>query len=110
MKRIFLFSLVLAGIVLLTMLTSCSRENAVKQMMADPQMSAMIMQQMWDTPATKAKLLEMVENDPESMNQIKEALVMDPTKAAEMMDLMLAQENLKGMIMERTMEMHQVKK
>jgi len=109
-KKIFMFSLVLAGIVLLTILTSCSRESAVKQMMADPQMSAMIMQQMWDTPATKAKLVEMVENDPESMNQIRGSLVKDAAKAAEMMDLMLAQENLKGMITEKTMELHQVKK
>lgn len=105
-----MFSLILAGFVLLTILTSCSRENAVKQMMADPQMSAMIMQQMWDTPATKAKLVEMVENDPESMNQIKGSLVKDPAKAAEMMDLMLTQEDLKGMITEKTMELHPVKK
>jgi alpha-N-acetylglucosamine transferase len=109
-KRILLFSLVLAGIVLLTILTSCSRENAVKQMMADPQMSAMIMQQLWETPATKAKLVEMVENDTSSMDQIKESLVKDPAKAAEMVDLMLAQEDLKEMITEKTMELHQSKK
>jgi hypothetical protein len=109
-KKILLFSLVLAGIVLLTMLTGCSRENAVKQMMADPQMSAMLMQQMWETPATKAKLLEMVENDTTSMNQIMESLVKDPAKAAEMMDLMLSREDLKEMITEKTAELHQVKK
>jgi hypothetical protein len=102
--------LVLTGIILLTMFTGCSRENAVKQMMADPQMSAMIMQQLWETPATKAKLVEMVENDTSSMNQIKESLVQDSAKAAEMMDLMLAQEDLKEMITEKTMELHQVKK
>jgi hypothetical protein len=109
-KKIFLFSLVLAGIILLTMLAGCSRENAVKQMMADPQMSAMIMQQLWETPATKAKLVEMVENDTLSMNQIMESLVKDPAKAAEMMDLMLSQEDLKEMITEKTAELHQVKK
>ena len=102
--------MVLAGFVLLTMFTGCSRENAVKQMMADPQMSAMLMQQMWETPATKAKLIEMVESDTSSMNQIEESLVKDPAKAAEMMDLMLAQEDLKEMITEKTAELHQVKK
>jgi hypothetical protein len=94
----------------MTIFISCSRESAVKQMMADPQMSAMIMQQMWETPATKAKLIEMVENDTSSMNQIKESLVKDPAKAAEMMDLMLAQESLKEMITEKTAELHPVKK
>jgi len=110
MRRLVIFSLVFAGAVYILLLAGCSRENAVKQLMADPQMSQMVMQMIWETPATKAKLMEKVMNDLESMNKIKESLTSDPNQAAQLMDMMLAKENLKGMITEKTMTLHQMKK
>ena len=110
MKKIVIFSLVLMSIASLVILTSCSKENAVKQLMADPQMSKMIMQKIWETPDTKQQLVQMVMSDPESMNQLTESLVADPNKAAGILDMMLAREDLKAMITEKTMILHQTKK
>jgi hypothetical protein len=110
MKKIAIFSLVFACLALLVIFASCSKENAVKQLMADPQMSQMIMDKLWETPATKEQLVQMVMNDPESMSKFKESLLSDPAKAAEMLDMMLAREDLKGMITEKTMALHQMKK
>lgn len=104
------FALVFACITSLVILASCSKENAVKQLMADPQMSKMIMDKIWETPATKEQLVKMVMNDPESMNNIKDSLLADPASAAQIMDMMLAREDLKGMITEKTVALHQQKK
>jgi hypothetical protein len=110
MKKVEIFSLVFVCLALLVILASCSKEGAVKQLMADPQMSQMIMQKLWETPETKQQLVKMVMDDPESMNNFRESLVSDSAKAAEMLDMMLAREDLKGMITEKTMSLHQTKK
>lgn len=110
MKKMAFFVLIFAGWTSLVILAGCSRENAVNQLMADPQMSKLIMQKIWETPATKEQLVQMVMNDPESMNKLKESLVADPVKAALILDMMLAREDLKGMITDKTAELHQTKK
>jgi hypothetical protein len=110
MRRWVLFVLVLTVAVCIIFLDGCNRESAVKQLMADPQMSQMVMQTMWETPTVKAKLMEKMMADPETMNKIKEALISDPNQAAMLMDMMLAKEDLKGMITEKTMALHGMKK
>lgn len=110
MKKIVIFALVFVGLVSLLVVASCSREKAMQQLMAYPQMSKLIMDKIWSTPATKDQLVQKVMNDPESMNKIKESLLADPVKAAEILDMMLAKEDLKGMITEKTAELHQTKK
>ena len=110
MRRLVIFSLVFAGAVCIMLLAGCNRESAVKQLMADPQMSQMVMQMMWETPANKARLMEKMMADPESMNKIKETMISDPNQAASLMDMMLAKEDLKGMITEKTMALHGMKK
>ncbi len=106
MKKSVICSLILACLVLLVVFTSCSKEKAMEQLMADPQMSQMIMQKIWETPETKGQLVKMVMDDPESMNQLRESLVADSTKAAMMLNMMLANEDLEGMIKEKTADLH----
>jgi hypothetical protein len=109
MKKILFLTMLFFGMISLITF-SCNRESAVKQLMADPQMSQMVMQMMWETPANKTKLMEKMMADPESMNKIKETLISDPNQAASLMDMMLAKEDLKGMITEKTMALHGMKK
>jgi hypothetical protein len=110
MKKIAICFLVFGCLASLLIFVSCSREKAMEQLMADPQMSQLIMQKIWETPETKEQLVQMVMEDPESMNQLKESLVADSTKAAVMLDLMLSDENLEGMIKEKTADLHSKKK
>lgn len=110
MKKIAICFLAFACLVMLLIFVSCSREKAMQQLMADPQMSQLIMQKIWETPETKAQLVQMVMDDPESMNQLKESLVADSTKAAMMLDMILAGENLEGMIKEKTADLHSKKR
>jgi len=110
MKKTAICFLAFACLVILLIFVSCSREKAMEQLMADPQMSQLIMQKIWETPETKAQLVKMVMDDPESMNELKQSLVADSTKAAMMLNLMLANENLQGMIKEKTTDLHTKKK
>ena len=110
MKKILTCSLILSFLALLVIFSSCSREKAMEQLMADPQMSQLVMQKIWESPETKAQLVQMVMNDPESMNQLRESLVADSTKAAQMLDMMLANEDLTGMIKEKTADLHKKKR
>lgn len=105
MRKMAICFLAFACLVTLLIFVSCSREKAMEQLMADPQMSQMIMQKIWETPETKAQLVQMVMDDPESMNQLKQSLMADSTKAAIMLDMMLADENLEGMIKEKTADL-----
>jgi outer membrane murein-binding lipoprotein Lpp len=109
-KKVAVCFLILVGLVSVMLVAGCSREKAMEQLMSDPQMSQLIMDKLWNTPATKQQLVQMVMDDPESMNQLKQSLVADSTKAAAMMDMMLANENLKGMITEKTAVLQQTKK
>jgi len=106
MKKMVIFSLIFTSLVLLVILTSCSREKAMEQLMADPQMSQLIMQKIWETPETKEQLVQMVMEDPESMNKLRESLVADSTNAEMMLNMMLANEDLEGMIKEKTADLH----
>ncbi len=110
MKKAVICFLILAGLVSLLFLANCSREKAMEQLMADPQMSQMIMDKIWNTPETKQQLVKMVMDDPESMNQLRQSLVADSTNAAMMLDMILANENLQEMIKGKTAELHQTKK
>ncbi len=110
MKKIGIFLLISICLALFLLLASCSREKAMEQLMADPQMSKLIMQKIWEAPETKEQLVQMVMNDPESMNKLKESLVADSAKAAQMLDLMLANEQLKDMIKEKTADLHKKKR
>jgi outer membrane murein-binding lipoprotein Lpp len=104
-KKVAVCFLILAGLVSVMLVAGCSREKAMEQLMADPQMSQLIMDKLWNTPATKQQLVQMVMDDPESMNQLRQSLVADSTKAASMMDMMMASENLKEMIKAKTAEL-----
>ncbi len=106
MKKVVVCSLILACLVSLVIFASCSREKAMEQLMADPQMSQLIMDKIWNTPETKQQLVQMVMDDPESMNQLRESLVADSTKAGMMLDMMLANETFQEMIKEKTADLH----
>jgi hypothetical protein len=106
MKRIVIFSLIFVCVASGVILSSCSREKAMEQLMADPEMSGMIMQKIWETPETKGQLVKMVMDDPESMQQLRESLVADSTKAAMMLDMMLAKEEFQEMIKAKTADLH----
>ena len=110
MKKTAICFLALACLVILLIFVSCSREKAMEQLMADPQMSQLIMQKIWETPETKAQLVKMVMDDPESINELKQSLVADSTKAAMMLNLMLANEELEGMIKEKTADLHSTRR
>ena len=110
MRKTAICFLACACLVTLLIFVSCSREKAMEQLMADPQMSQLIMQKIWETPETKAQLVKMVMDDPESMNELKQSLVADSTKAVMMLNLMLADENLEGMIKEKTADLHSKRK
>jgi hypothetical protein len=51
----------------------------------------------------------MVMDDPESINQLRQSLVADSTKAAMMLDMIIANENLQEMIKEKTASLHETK-
>ncbi len=110
MKRIVIFSLIFACLVFFVIFTSCSQEKAMEQLMADPQMSQLIMQKIWETPETKEQLVQMVMDDPESMTKLRESLVADSAKADMMLSMMLANEDFEGMIKEKTADLHKKKK
>jgi hypothetical protein len=110
MRKTAICFLALACLVTFLIFVNCSREKAMEQLMADPQMSQLIMQKIWETPETKAQLVQMVMDDPESMNELKQSLVADSTKAAMMLNLMLADENLEGMIKEKTADLHSTRR
>jgi len=110
MKKSVVCSLILACLALLVIFTSCSREKAMEQLMADPQMSQLVMQKIWETPETKDQLVQMVMEDPESMNRLRESLLADSAKADMMLDMMLANEDLEGMIKEKTADLHKKKR
>ncbi len=108
--KIAVFFLIATSLVFVAILSGCSREKAVENLMADPQMSKLILDRIWQSPATKDTLVEMVMNDPESMNKILESVVQDSSKAASMMDKLMANEDLKDMLTEKTVELHTKKR
>lgn len=110
MKKVAIGFLVLACLASLLVFASCSREKAMEQLMADPQMSQLVMDKIWNTPETKQQLVKMVMDDPESMNQLRQSLVADSTTAAMMLDMILANENLQEMIKEKTADLHSTKR
>jgi hypothetical protein len=101
---------ILVVLAFLGIFTSCSREKAVQQLMADPQMSKLILEKMWQAPATKDTLVKMVMNDPESMQKIMESIAGDTDQASAMMDMMMANEGLKDMMTEKTTSLHPMEK
>jgi hypothetical protein len=96
----------LVCLIFLVIFAGCSREKAMEQLMADPQMSQLIMDKIWNTPETKQQLVKMVMDDPESMNELRQSLVADSTSAVMMLDMMLAKEDFQEMIKEKTADLH----
>ncbi len=86
--------------------SGCSREKAVENLMADPQMSQLILDRIWQTPETKEALVGMVMDDAESMKKILDSVVQDSSRAAAMMDMLMANEDLKDMLTEKTTDLH----
>jgi hypothetical protein len=107
LTKIGVICLFTVGLVFLVIFSGCSREKAVEQLMADPQMSKLMLEKMWQTPATKDTLVKMVMNDPESMQKIMESMVSDRDHASAMMDMMMTNENLKDMLTEKTLPLHE---
>jgi membrane-associated PAP2 superfamily phosphatase len=105
--KIAVVLLITVGLSFLAIFSSCSREKAVQQLMSDPQMSKLILEKMWQTPATKDTLVKMVMNDPESMQKIMESIIGDREHASAMMDMMMANEDLRGMLTEKTLPLHE---
>ena len=99
-------SLVAVVLVFLGVFSGCSREKAVENLMADPQMSKLILDRIWQTPETKEALVQMVMNDQESMKKLLESVAQDSSRASAMMDMMMKNENLKGMLTEKTVDLH----
>jgi hypothetical protein len=99
-------SLVVLGLVFVGIFSSCSQEKAVERLMADPQMSKLILDRIWQSPETKETLVEMVMNDPESRKKLMESVVQDSSQAMVMMDMMLESENLTDMLTEKTVPLH----
>jgi hypothetical protein len=108
--KIGVISLIAVSLAFLGIFSGCSREKAVENLMADPQMSRLILDRIWQSPALKDTLVQMVMNDPVSKNKILESVVQDSSQAAAMMDRLMANENLKGMLTEKTVELHTKKK
>lgn len=108
--KIAVIFLIAVGLVFVAIFSGCSREKAVENLMADPQMSQMILDRIWQTPETKEALVEMVMNDPESMNRLLESVAQDSSKAASMMDRLMANEELTDMLTEKTADLHKKKK
>jgi hypothetical protein len=110
LAKIGVISLIAVSLAFLGIFSGCSQEKAVERLMADPQMSKLILDRIWQTPETKEALVEMVMNDPESMNNILESVVQDTSQAKAMMDMMMANEDLTDMLTEKTAELHKKRK
>jgi hypothetical protein len=108
--KIGVISLIAVSLAFLGIFSNCSQEKAVERLMADPQMSKLILDRIWQTPETKEALVQMVMNDPESMKKLLESVVQDSTQATAMMDMMMANEDLKDMLTEKTTELHKKKR
>ena len=104
--KIGVIFLTVVSLAFLGIFSGCSQEKAVERLMADPQMSKLILDRIWQTPETKETLVEMVMNDPESMKKLLESVTQDSTQATAMMDMMMANEDLKDMLTEKTAELH----
>ncbi len=103
-------SLVVLGLAFVGIFSSCSQEKAVERLMADPQMSKLILDRIWQSPETKEVLVEMVMNDPESRQKFLESIVQDSSQATLMMDMMMESEDLTGMLTEKTAPLHTKKR
>ena len=103
-------SLVVLGLVFLGVFSSCSQEKAVERLMADPQMSKLILDRIWQSPETKDTLVQMVMDDPESIKKLMESVVQDSSQATVMMDMMMESEDLTDMLTEKTAPLHQKKR
>jgi hypothetical protein len=109
-SKVGVISLVVLGLGLVGIFSSCSQEKAVERLMADPQMSKLILDRIWQSPETKEVLVEMVMNDPESRQKFLESVVQDSSQATLMMDLMMENEDLTGMLTEKTAPLHTKKR
>ena len=105
-----LISLVVLGLVFLGIFSGCSQEKAVERLMADPQMSKLILDRIWEIPETKDTLVQMVMSDPESVKKLLESVVQDSSQAAAMMDMMMESEVLTDMLTEKTAPLHEKKR
>jgi hypothetical protein len=100
-------SLGVLGLVFLWIFSGCSQEQAVERLMADPQMSKLILERIWEIPETKDTLVQMVMNDPESVKKLMESVAQDSSQATVMMDMMMESEALTDMLTEKTAPLHQ---
>jgi hypothetical protein len=105
-----LISLIILGLAFLGVFSGCSQEKAVERLMADPQMSKLILDRIWEIPETKDTLVQMVMDDPESRQKLLESVVQDSSQAAAMMDMMMKSEALTGMLTEKTAPLHTKKR
>jgi|GEM_PF-1033419 len=93
--------LIVAGAfaLLAILVTSCSKEQAVDQLMQNKAVVDNIMTKMWQDPEMKNQLVEKVLADQESYGRFVESTLGDSTKFAALMEKVAANEELKKQVM-----------
>ena len=110
MKRIlFLVGLAIIFLSILA-LSNCSQQKAIDTMMANPEMSAMLIQKIMDTPELKVKMTGMMISDTAFVAHMMATIIGDHSMMDQMMEKMMGDGYCKQLISQKGKELTRGKK
>jgi PBP1b-binding outer membrane lipoprotein LpoB len=104
--RKILFCVGLAMILLsILVFSSCNQQKAIDTMMANPEMSTMLMKKVMDTPELKEKMMGMMISDTTFAAQMMDTIIRDHPMMDRMIERMMGDEYCKELISQRGKEL-----
>ena len=86
-------------------ISNCSQQKAIDTMMANPEMSTMLMKKVMDTPELKERMMGMMISDTTVAAQMMDTIIKDHPIMDRMMERMMGDEYCKELISQRGKEL-----
>ena len=105
MKKILFFAGLAMILFSILVISNCSQQKAIDTMMANPEMSAMLMKKIMDTPELKEKMMGMTISDTTFVAHMMDTIIKDHPIMDRMMERMMGDEYCKELISQRGKEL-----
>jgi hypothetical protein len=105
MRKMLFFGSFIVILMSFLVISNCSQQKAIDTMMANPEMSAMLMKKVMDTPELKEKMMGMMISDTTFAAQMMDTIIKDHAVMDRMIERMMGDEYCKGLISQREKEL-----
>ncbi|KPL04342.1 MAG: hypothetical protein AMJ90_01195 [candidate division Zixibacteria bacterium SM23_73_2] len=109
LKKSLLISFALTILLVALLFSSCSQEKAVDTMMANPEISEMIMKKMMESPEHKNRVMNMTMQDSVFIYRVMDSILVDQSLMDAMMVKMVENEYAQELIKEKAQELRRKK-